>query len=336
MKGIVILGAGPMGTTLAKVLAAAGKRVTLWCPEPETIRASLPSVELTSDLGEATARGRLVLAAVGSQTMSATAAALRPHVGDRHLLVSATKGFDLPSLKTMSGVLASATSPAAVGALSGPNMMADLLAGQPTGIVVATSAPDITAEVAEIVACEQLFVYANDDLLGVELAGALKNVVVVAVGIAAGLGYTANVCSWIVARAIAEMTTLAVALGARRETFGGLAGLADVYLTCTSPDSVNRKVGVELGKGRRLEEAFPDPRSYPECVFTLRACRRLIEQAGLELPIAHTAATILEGEVPPSRMMTAVARFAAHDVDRDPRLSRDSLATFSTAGPGVD
>jgi glycerol-3-phosphate dehydrogenase (NAD(P)+) len=322
-EGIVILGATVMGTTLAHVLASAGKPVTLWCESPERTRAEtkadLGQTVLTSDLAEAVAGGTLLLPAVGSQRMAATVQSMKALVHRGHVVLSVTKGFDLPSLRTMSQLFAAELAAGAVGAVSGPNMMADLLAGQPAGIVVASSRSEATEKAAGLLGCQQLFVYANDDLVGVELAGALKNVVVVAVGIAAGLGYMANVCAWVLARAVAEMTHLSTTLGARPDTFRGLTGIGDLYLTSTSPDSVNRKVGVELGRGKRLADVFPDPAALPESVHTLRATRRLIEASHLDLPIAKAAAAILEGEAPPSAILSAVAGYAAHDIDRDPK-----------------
>jgi len=337
---VAVLGDGSMGTTLAQVVAASGRSARLWCRSGSTSSSinerrrhdrMFPNAELaptlsaTTDLEEAVRGAPLVICAVPSQSFHGLAKQLGPLVTRDQVLLSATKGIDLRSLRRMSELLQLETGARAVGAISGPNITPEIMAGQLTAIVLASSDHEATAASARVLQTDRLRVYANDDLVGVELVGALKNVVAVAVGIATGLDLALNTRSLLMTRGIAEICHLAVNMGADERTFWGLGGIGDLYLTCTSPQSMNREVGVRLGRGEKLATILGDMKEVPESVYTVRACRALARARGLMLPITEATCRIFEGDLDPADLEETLAGgHELYDIDSDPQTPRES------------
>jgi glycerol-3-phosphate dehydrogenase (NAD(P)+) len=193
-----------------------------------------------------------------------------------------------------------------VAVLSGPSFALEVAGGVPTAVVIASTDAAVAAELQEEFAVPNFRVYTNDDVLGVELAGAMKNVIAIAAGTCQGLGLGSNALAALITRGLAEMSRLAVSLGARPETFGGLAGLGDLVLTCNGSLSRNRQVGIELGKGRKLHEILPGVRGVAEGVGTTAALLSLAAEHNIELPIASQVAAILYEGKPPREAIRAI------------------------------
>jgi glycerol-3-phosphate dehydrogenase (NAD(P)+) len=218
------------------------------------------------------------------------------------LLVSATKGIDTEHLMRMSEVIQSVVErrwnlPLAV--LSGPSFAREVVRGDPTALVVASQDPEAAQRVQKEFSGKTLRVYASNDVVGVELGGAVKNVIAIAAGVIEGLGLGHNPKAALITRGLAEMTRLACACGARRETLAGLAGMGDLVLTCTGSLSRNRAVGVELGKGRKLAEILQSMNQVAEGVKTTQATVELAQKQGIEMPITTQVHRILQGQVSP-------------------------------------
>ena len=325
-RNISIIGAGAWGTALAVVLARRSFSVTLWARRPEAAAAMarqrenapyLPGVPLpevvvpTGDLRRAAAGARLIVVAIPSRALAASLAPLAPLLEGEPTLVSATKGILPDTLETMTQVICRTLGvpPARVAALSGPSFAAEVAAGLPTAIVAA-SAEAATAQTVQAALGSPAFrVYASADPLGVELAGALKNVIAIAAGMVDGLGLGHNARAALISRGLAEMTRLGVAMGARPETMSGLAGLGDLILTCTSDLSRNRRLGMELAKGAGPGEILAGGRFTAEGAGTAPAAVRLAARHGIEMPIAQEVAAVLfEGRSPRQAADALMAR----------------------------
>jgi glycerol-3-phosphate dehydrogenase (NAD(P)+) len=229
-------------------------------------------------------------------------AAAAPHVPEDAIVLSATKGIEVDSLsrpsQILEAVLPAHRSPAV---LSGPTFATEVGDGDPTAIVTACVDRQVAREVQEFFNTDRFRVYTNDDILGVELAAALKNIIALAAGIAAGIGYRTNSRAALITRGLAEITRLGIAMGARASTFAGLAGLGDLVLTCSSELSRNRTVGFRLGRGESLEEILGSMKMVAEGVRTTRAARQLAQQHGVEMPIVEEVHHILFEGKPPKR-----------------------------------
>lgn len=328
---VAILGDGTMGTTLAIAAAAGDRSCVLWCQSAATARSInerrrhdrhftdhdvAAPLRATTDLREAVQGASLVINATTSTSFRDTARALGSLVTSDQAVFSATKGFDLPSLSRLSSVLREETAAGAVGAISGPNITNEIMAGQLSALVVASTTAESTALCARKLRLPHLPVYTNDDLVGVELSGALKNVVAIAVGIATGLDLGVNARSILITRAIAEIRHLSLELGAKPNTFFGLAGIADLYLTTTSSRSLNWQIGLGLGKGSKLANILSALAETPEGINTVRACRALAYSRNLSLPICETTCSIVEGEVDVAALEATIAGSAPYDIDR--------------------
>ncbi|MGD0484007.1 MAG: NAD(P)H-dependent glycerol-3-phosphate dehydrogenase [Gemmatimonadales bacterium] len=315
MTRVAVVGAGSWGTTLADLLAAKGDDVVLWAYEPEVAaeinrrhRNDLflpeapihPGVAATTDLAAAVRGAALVVCAAPSQAVRRVMGEAAASLAAGALVACASKGLDAEGRKRMTEVLASVL-PAGTGiaALSGPTFAREVYERQPTAAVVASASPEV-ARVAQLaLAAPHFRVYTNDDVIGVELGGALKNVIAIAAGILDGLGLGHNARAALITRGLAEITRLGVALGARPETFAGLAGMGDLVLTATGHLSRNRSLGIELGKGRTLDEVMARRLSVAEGVGTARAAVALGEAARVELPISSEVVCVLfEGKSP--------------------------------------
>jgi glycerol-3-phosphate dehydrogenase (NAD(P)+) len=317
MAKIAVIGAGSWGTALAYALSYCGHAITLWAYEPEVVESilvrrentmfldgvSLPeNICPTNDLSEAIHQAKFILTVMPSHVCRSLYEQMMPHLTPNMMLVSATKGIDTEHLMRMSEVIQSIVGrrwnlPLAV--LSGPSFAREVVRGDPTAIVVASQDLDTTQQVQKEFSGKTLRVYASNDVIGVELGGAIKNVIAIAAGVIEGLGLGHNPKAALITRGLAEMTRLACACGARRETLAGLAGMGDLVLTCTGGLSRNRMVGVELGKGRKLKEILQSMNQVAEGVLTTQAVMELARQQGIEMPITTQVHRVLQGLVSP-------------------------------------
>jgi glycerol-3-phosphate dehydrogenase (NAD(P)+) len=310
---VAILGGGSWGTALAIILSRSRRAhgISMWVHDAalsESIRWSrenatylpghkLPAaVHVTHEMQDALANVNIVIGAMPSAQARAVYTQALPHLASNTTLVSATKGLEPSTHLHMSEVIGQTVSPKfspRVAVLSGPSFAAEAARGEPTAVVLASQDAALASELQEEFAAPGFRLYTSDDVLGVELAGAMKNVMALAAGACQGLGLGANSLAALITRGLAEMTRLGVALGARPETLSGLAGLGDLVLTCTGALSRNRHVGIELGKGRPLTEILAGMRMVAEGVGTTSALLALAREAGIELPITEQVDAIL-------------------------------------------
>lgn len=310
-----VLGAGSWGTTFAMVLADAGCDVTVWGRDPQVCRqirdehrneAYLPGVALPAAVtaeadAVAAVRGAdLVAVAVPSQGARALLEPLRSAIAPGAVVVSLMKGVELSSDRRMSQVVAEALDVPAgrVAVISGPNLAHEIAQRQPTATVVASTDPDTAAFVARSVRSSYFRPYTNPDVVGVELCGAVKNVIALAVGISQGRGLGFNTMATVITRGLVEITRLGLALGADADTFGGLAGMGDLMATCASPDSRNHRLGVHLGAGMSLAEAITATGGTAEGVKTCRPVLDLARSRGVEMPITEAVVRVLYEDLP--------------------------------------
>jgi len=308
---IAVIGAGSWGTTLANLLAKKGYPVTLWVYEKDLAERMAVSREndlylkgfslsenlfFTSDL-EMAVKGRDLLVLVSpSQVMRKVLRQAAPHIDTNPLIVSAAKGIENNSLQTMSEVIVDCLGrewQRRLTFISGPSFAREVAAEMPTALVVAGLDGKITARVQEIFSTAYFRVYTNDDVIGVELGGSLKNVVALAAGVSDGLGFGYNTRAALITRGLAEMTRMGVALGANPATFYGLAGMGDLVLTCTGDLSRNRTVGIELGKGRTLDEILKGMKMVAEGIKTTLSSYQLAGKLGVDVPITEQMYRIL-------------------------------------------
>jgi glycerol-3-phosphate dehydrogenase (NAD(P)+) len=315
MSRITVLGSGAWGTAIALSLAnRGGHDVTLWSHRAEAAdalssdrenRHFLPgfrfpdSLQITAEDTLAVAEAEILVCVVPSEFLRATMARLVPHMRRGQVLVSATKGIEDHSFLRMTEVVQSCLADAKlalpVGTLSGPSFAQEVAAGMPTAITVAFAEAGAASTIQNAFSSPSLRLYTNDDVIGVELGGALKNVIAIAAGALAGLGLGSNSAAGLITRGIAEITRLAVAAGGRRETMAGLSGLGDLVLTCTGSLSRNRTVGFELGRGRKLPEILAGlDGKVAEGVRTTRAALGLARKLGVEMPITEQMGLILD------------------------------------------
>ncbi|CAN5867256.1 NAD(P)H-dependent glycerol-3-phosphate dehydrogenase [soil metagenome] len=308
MTRVAVLGAGSWGTTLANLLATKGEDVRLWAYEPEVVEAVnrsaenpifLPGVRLSahvralSDLQEAVTDAEVIVSAPPSHAVRGVISRLGGAAAPGTLVVSATKGIETDTLALMSEVFAECLPQVRFSALSGPSFAAEVCEGQPTAVVAATR-DEATARAAQQVFATPVFrVYRNRDVRGVELAGALKNVIAVAAGIAEGLGLGHNPRAALITRGLAEITRLGLAMGADPLTFAGLAGMGDLVLTTTGSLSRNRSLGIALAGGQTFEEYRATHRSVAEGANTSLAGAALGKRFGIELPIIEQVCEVL-------------------------------------------
>jgi glycerol-3-phosphate dehydrogenase (NAD(P)+) len=258
-----------------------------------------PAVKAWGDLAQAVQGAAMVVSATPSQAVRTVSRALASALEGRPIVVSASKGLEEDSLATMSAVLAETLPELPVVVLSGPTFAQEVYDGQPTAVVAASEDAAAAEQVQQVFSGPTFRVYTSTDVIGVELGGALKNVIALAAGILDGMGLGHNPRAALITRGLAEMTRLGEALGADPATFAGLAGMGDLILTATGHLSRNRSLGVEIGKGRELLEVLAERRTVAEGVYTARAAVELGRRAGVELPIASEVAQVLfEGKSP--------------------------------------
>ena len=322
MKTTAVLGAGSWGTALAVHLAKAGHSVRLWARDAALVeelrhirqnQRYLPGIEMpdqiapTASLEDALLDARFVLVAVPSHGFRAVVRQAALVIAPQAIMVSATKGLEVDTLQRMSQVIECETRGSCRSAvLSGPSFALELARGLPTAVLAASADASAAAAVQEHFRSSALRLYASDDVAGVELGAALKNVIAIAAGAVEGLGLGHNALAALITRGLAEMSRLACAEGGRRDTLAGLSGLGDLVLTCTGDLSRNRRVGLELGRGRALDDILGSMRMVAEGVRTTRAALALGVRHGIELPIAAQMQEVLEGRTPPLSAVEAL------------------------------
>lgn len=314
---ITIIGAGSWGTTLANLLACQGLEVNLWVYERELCEilirerenplylagvSLVPGVHPTSDLEESAQGVKVFISACPTQTVRSVTSRLVPFLRHAPLFISVSKGLEKGTLFTCSQVLTQVLPPsleARLAVLSGPSFAREVSQGLPTLVVAASSESSVAERVQQLFSTASFRVYTNSDVLGVELGGALKNVIAIAAGISDGLNFGHNARSALLTRGLAEITRLGISMGASLQTFSGLAGLGDLILTCTDDQSRNRTVGLRLGRGEKLEEILREMKAVAEGVKTVQAAVALGKRHRVELPISQAVHEVLyEGKNP--------------------------------------
>jgi glycerol-3-phosphate dehydrogenase (NAD(P)+) len=327
-----VVGAGAWGTALADLLARNGHDVRLWAYEPDVVESInakhenvrflrghplSESLEAVGDIRSAVDGAELITLATPSQVLRGIVKSAVGSLPRGAPLVVATKGIEKGTLCVMTEVAEQEIPGATVVALSGPSFAVEVVNRQPTAVVVASKEIEAAGVAQRAFSSPYFRVYTHTDVIGVELGGALKNVMAVATGIAEGLGLGFNARAALVTRGLAEMTRLGSALGAEQSTFAGLAGLGDLVLTCTGSLSRNRAVGVEVGKGRKLEDVLKARETVAEGVFTAQSARELAVREGVEMPIVDTVNRVLfEGQSARSAIGALMTRELRAEVDR--------------------
>lgn len=308
---LAVLGAGSFGTAIANQLASTGTDVTLWAHdanhalEMQTIRENKryhPGLALearltvTHSLEETLAGAPLVVAVVPSHVTRSVMAEALPHLASDAIVVCATKGIENESLMLMSELMESLlpdSNRSRTAYLSGPSFAKEMMQKLPTVVTVASHHPDVAATVQKAFNSDVFRVYTSDDVVGVEVSGAVKNVMAIAAGIADGLGFGHNTRAAIITRGLAEISRLGLKLGAQPMTFMGLAGMGDLVLTCTGDLSRNRTVGLRLGRGETLSHILEGTHQVAEGVKTTKAVHALAQKLGVDMPIVDAVYNIL-------------------------------------------
>jgi glycerol-3-phosphate dehydrogenase (NAD(P)+) len=333
-RPVCVLGGGSWGTALGRQLALQGRTARLWVHDPALAAAMasgrrnetyLPGFDLpealrvTSDLGEACDGASHLVLAVPSRHCRGVLTALRAVSPESPPLVVASKGIEQGSLLRVSEMareVLGLSGPEAVAVLSGPSFAREVAAGHPTTVVAASPGGALAAEVQSLLTSPRLRVYTCEDPIGVELGGALKNVIAIAAGVSQGAGLGANTVAALITRGLAEISRLAVALGGRRETLAGLAGLGDLVLTCTGSLSRNRSVGIALGEGRSLAATLSGMKMVAEGVDTARSARDLGRREGISMPITGEVNRVLfEGRPPEEAIRDLMERPLRSEID---------------------
>jgi len=304
-RTIGIIGAGGWGIALARLLADKGEQLTLWCHGADSYEELArkressaylggiilpPAVKFTRTLAEAVAEKFLVICAVPSHAMREVMTPAAPHVAAQARIISAAKGLEEESLKTMGEVLSDifgASRKSSHGFLSGPTFAIEVARGLPAAVTVAADSEEIAAEVQKTLSTQNFRVYTSRDVVGVQMGGVVKNVIAIAAGISDGLGLGQNARAALITRGLAEMTRLAVLMGAEPLTLAGLPGLGDLILTCAGDLSRNRKVGLDIARGRSLRESIAGAKTVAEGIRNTRSVYLLARRLGVEMPIVE-------------------------------------------------
>jgi glycerol-3-phosphate dehydrogenase (NAD(P)+) len=326
-----VIGAGAWGTALGDLLVRNGHEVKLWAYERDVVdsintshenkrflagQQLNPKLAASNDLSEVVGGADLLTLATPSQVLRGVVKTAKASISTDIPVVVASKGLERETLLLMTEVASAEMPDATVVALSGPSFASEVVRCQPTAVVVASTNEDAAAVVQRAFSSPYFRAYTHTDVIGVELGGALKNVMAVATGIAEGLGLGFNARAALITRGLAEMTRLGLALGAEQATFAGLAGMGDLVLTCTGSLSRNRAVGLELGKGRKLDDVLAETETVAEGVVTAQSARELAGRAGVEMPIVDTVNRVLfEGQSARSAIGALMTRELRSEVD---------------------
>ncbi len=312
---VSVIGGGSWGTTVAS-LVAQNTDVSMWARCSDTVTeinsqhsnekylpgASLPKNLFASDsIAEVVESADVLVMGVPSNSFREVLADVRPHLRPWVPVVSLTKGLEKGTDLRMTEVIEQELPRHPVGILTGPNLAREIMAGQAAASVIATDDDNIAKELQKVFNCGLFRVYTNDDVVGCELGGVLKNIIAIAVGMGIGLGAGDNTRSALITRGLAEITRLGVALGGRAETFAGLAGMGDLLATCISPQSRNHQVGVQLGQGRNIDDIITEMVMVAEGVKSAPTVMRLAERYQVEMPIATDVFEVIEGRMTPQQ-----------------------------------
>jgi len=327
-----VVGAGAWGTALADLLARNGHEASLWAYESDVVESInakhenvrflcgyqlSPEVTAVGEISRAVEGANIIALATPSHVLRGIIKSAAKFLPRAAPMVVATKGIERQTLCLMTEIVEQELPGATVVALSGPSFATEVVSRQPTAVVVASKQNGAASIAQKAFSSAYFRTYTHTDVIGVELGGALKNVMAVATGIADGLGLGFNARAALVTRGLAEMTRLGTALGAEQSTFAGLAGLGDLVLTCTGSLSRNRAVGVEIGKGRKLEDVLKDRETIAEGVITAQSARELAAREGVEMPIVDTVNRVLfEGQSARSAIAALMTRELRAEVDR--------------------
>jgi glycerol-3-phosphate dehydrogenase (NAD(P)+) len=330
--GVAVVGGGSWGTALAIHLTRLGIAPRLRVRDAELaelIRVRRenswylpgiplpPAVSPTVSLEEALEEAGLVVLAIPSHAFAGIAESLRPWLRPGAAILSGTKGLDPVGLRRMSEILTEIVPTRPVAVLSGPTFAREVALGLPSAAVIASVDPGLAANLQRVLTSPEFRLYTNRDVVGVELGGALKNIIAIATGISDGLGLGENARAGLITRGLAEITRLGVALGASRPTFAGLAGLGDLVLTCTGSLSRNRALGLALGSGKSLAAAQAETRMVAEGVRTTGSALRLAGRAGVTLPICQEVnAVLFEGKAPQAALRALLEREVRPEEER--------------------
>jgi glycerol-3-phosphate dehydrogenase (NAD(P)+) len=329
---ITVLGAGSWGTTVASILTRRDHDSLIWARNPaaadeineqHTNGRYLPGFTLpprlhaTADLEQAARHAQMLVVGVPSSVFRTTLEQALPYLDPWVPVVSLSKGLETGSLLRMTEVIKEVLPGRPAAALTGPNLAKEIMSGMAAASVIATEDLSVAAALQHTIRRQLLRVYTNHDVIGCEIGGALKNVVAIATGIAQGLGVGDNTRAAVISRGLAELTTLAVAMGAEPATMSGLAGMGDLVATCISPQSRNRHVGEQLGRGRRLEDILAEMGQVAEGVKTVHAAVALADRYGLAMPIARTIHQVVTGEITAAEAYDGLlqAHPARHEAD---------------------
>ena len=320
-----LLGGGSWGTTVAS-LVSRNAPVTLWARNPKTVEeinslhtnstylpgAKLPDkLKASNDIAETVSGADVVIMGIPSQNFRSVLQEVKEHIRPWVPVISLTKGLELDTRMRMTEIITEVLPGHPVGVLTGPNLAREIMAGQAAASVIAMEDDIIVRELQSIFKSGLFRVYTNNDVIGCELGGVLKNIIAIAVGMGDGQGAGDNTRSALITRGLAEVTRLGVAMGGRAETFAGLAGMGDMIATCTSPQSRNRHVGVELGKGRIMQEIVDEMVMVAEGAKSAPAVMALAEKYGIEMPIAKDVYQVLSGDDTASRAFRGLLRVTA-------------------------
>lgn len=307
-RDVAVLGGGSFGTAMTKVLGENGHTVHFWMRD--TAQADeicntginsryMPDIRLTGDvqpttsLPEAIGNAEVVLVAIPSKAFRSVIRDNCSEFREGQVVVSLTKGIEEHGFKLMSEILQEEIPRCRIGVLSGPNLAGEIVNHDLTATVIAAKDPDVRRTVQELLGCEYLRVYANVDVYGVELAGALKNIYAIVAGLASARDLGENAKAMLITRGLAEMSRFAVSLGANPMTFMGLAGVGDLIVTCTSPKSRNYRVGYAVGKGQALDDAVAELGQVAEGIYTLKLVKEKSEAIGIYMPLVRGLYEIL-------------------------------------------
>ncbi|WP_246069450.1 NAD(P)H-dependent glycerol-3-phosphate dehydrogenase [Marinobacter piscensis] len=307
---VAVLGGGSFGTAMAKVLGENGHRVHFWMrdeAQAEEVRTTrinsryMPGIEITgdilptTDLADAVSKAELVFVAIPSKAFRTVIRENSEKFREGQVVVSLTKGIEAHGFKLMSEILQEEIPRCRIGVLSGPNLASEIVNHDLTATVIAAKDPDVRHKVQQLLGCEYFRVYANVDIYGVELAGALKNIYAIVAGLAAAMNMGENANAMLITRGLAEMSRFAVSLGANPMTFMGLAGVGDLIVTCTSSKSRNYRIGYAVGQGQNLEDAVAELGQVAEGIYTLELVKKKAEAIGIYMPLVRGLYEILYG-----------------------------------------
>jgi len=333
-KKIAVVGAGSWATALSVLLAKKGYSIKMWSRRPDLAReinetrensSYLPGVEVppgikvVDDLEYALRGTEAVIFGVPSHAFRDAVRSAKPYISDGTVLINVAKGIEEVSLCRLSQAFIEEAGPGMLQqyvVLSGPSHAEEVGKEVPTAVVVASPCLESAQYVQDLFMCESFRVYTNPDIVGVELGGALKNIIALGTGIADGLGFGDNTKAALMTRGLAEISRLGIAMGANPLTFAGLAGVGDLIVTCTSMHSRNRRAGIAIGRGKSIEEALAEVRMVVEGVRTTRAARRLSEQCAVEMPITEQIYRVLfEGLSPGIAVNNLMTRGKTHEME---------------------